>query len=130
MPVERTDLRCQAALGLSMAQAFSSKKSTARIADARKSHRKQAVQTGKVAYRGNSHSFNCTIRDISEAGARIGLSECHFLPKDFFLIDTRNRIIHEARVVWVAYSQRGVRFLRSYPIDQRLPPELEFLKRL
>ena len=85
--------------------------------------------TGKVVYQRGVHAFNCTIRDISATGARIAFSETHIVPNQFFLIDTQARRVHDAKVVWVAYSQRGLRFVQSYDIDQRLPPNLEFLKR-
>lgn len=98
-------------------------------AEGRKSERRQSALTGKIVYQRGIHAFSCTIRDISATGARIAFAEAHIVPNQFYLIDSRSRVVHDVKVVWVAYSQRGVRFMHSYAIDQRLPPNMEFLKR-
>ena len=101
-----------------------------RTSDGRKSFRNNATRTGKIVYRGSTAAFNCIIRDISKSGARISLSESNVHSNQFYLVDLDERIVHEAKVVWMAYSQRGLRFIQSYPIDQRMPPHLEFARRL
>ncbi len=102
-------------------------KTPPRIVEKRKSRRRQAAATGKIVC--EASSFNCMIRDISEAGASIRVSESQALPKQFFLVDLQSRRIYEAVVVWVAYAQRGLRFVRSYDGHDRLPPHLESVKR-
>jgi PilZ domain-containing protein len=105
-------------------------KKPSRSFEGRRSRRRQTIMTGKIACRGSTLAFNCTIRDISETGARLGVSESHALPARFFLFDTKDHHVHDAIVVWVAYGQRGVRFTASYSLDHAMPPELDFLKRL
>ena len=107
---------------------FSSKK-PARIIESRKSGRRQAHATGKIVCQGNASAFNCTIRDISPTGASIRLSESQVLPKRFFLVELQSRVIYDAEVVWVAYAQRGLRFIHSSDVQDKLPAHVESVKR-
>jgi hypothetical protein len=107
---------------------FSSKKSP-RIVEGRKSRRARASAPGKIVCEGNASAFNCTIHDLSASGASIRLPESRVLSKRFHLIDMQSRFIYEAEVVWVAYSQRGLRFVQSYDSHTKLPPHLESVKR-
>src|SRR6185437_9325996 len=73
---------------------------------------------------------DCTIRDLSDTGARIDLLESHILPKYFVLIDLRNGNAYEAELKWRTRFQIGISFVRSFALDGPLSPENLYLKRL
>lgn len=96
----------------------------------RRAARKQVLLSGKIAYAGGAYNFNCTIRDISETGARVAISRGQGIPNSVYLIDLRSRVAHDARVVWQRSPLFGLTFLTTYPLAQPLEPHLEFLRRL
>jgi len=107
---------------------FSSKKPH-RIVESRKSRRRPANMTAKIVSAQNSDVINCKIQDISETGASIRVSESSVIPTRFFLILAHTRFIYEAEVVWVAYAQRGLRFIQAYESTDRVPSWLENWRR-
>jgi hypothetical protein len=97
----------------------------------RKPPRKDAFLSGVlVDIDGKGSSSDCVIRDITARGASISL--CKTLPTgaQTILLDTGNRAAHFARVVWSNAGRCGLLFVRSYPMNQALPPRLAFLWRL
>jgi hypothetical protein len=76
------------------------------------------------------YSVDCAIRDISEGGAKLTLKERQFLPVDLFLIVIRNAVVHEAKIVWLKYPARGVRFLSTHSFADALPQRLQYLRRI
>lgn len=103
---------------------------SSRDADKRQSARKKSILRGKIAYDNGARSFDCTIRDISDTGARIDLPLDHIVPKNFVLIDMRNGNAFEAEVKWRTRSQIGMTFARSFTLDGPLSPENRYLKHL
>ena len=101
-----------------------------RAGQPRREDRKRTVLPGKVVYNHGAFSFDCTIRNLSAVGARIDVPPVQIAPSHFHLIDLKNGMVHDAEVMWIASSQRGLRFIRSYPIEGVLPPGREFLKRM
>ena len=97
----------------------------------RKPPRKDAFLSGiLVDVDGKGSPSDCVIRDITARGASISL--CKTLPTgaQTILLDTGNHVAHFARVVWSNAGRCGLLFVRSYPMDQALPPRLAFLWRL
>jgi len=107
---------------------FSSKKSP-RIVESRKSRRRPADLTAKIVSTQSPSAVSCKIQDISESGASIRVSESHVLPKRFYIVLSHTGMIYEAEVVWVAYAQRGLRFIGAYTSADKVPPWLEPYRR-
>jgi hypothetical protein len=78
----------------------------------------------------NLYTLDCTIRDISQGGARITLGNHQPLPLELYLIVVRNCAAHQVELVWRRYPARGLKFLKTYALDAALPDELKFLQRL
>jgi hypothetical protein len=57
------------------------------IAERRPKTRKRVLLTGIIAYGEGAHSFHCTIRTLSETGARLAVTGSMLLPADFYLIN-------------------------------------------
>jgi hypothetical protein len=99
-------------------------------AERRPKGRKRVLLTGIVAYAHGAHSFHCTIRNLSETGARLGLGDNTQFPSDFHLINIRDRIVYDAKLVWNKGSEIGVTFKAATPLDAITDPALAFLRKL
>jgi hypothetical protein len=100
------------------------------LVERRPKPRKRVVFGGHVSYSDGAYHFGCTIRDLSETGARISLKPGQPMPSSVHLIDTRNRVVHESKVVWNNGREAGLRFLNSFAISAISDPKLLYLKRL
>ncbi|HEX3486259.1 MAG TPA: PilZ domain-containing protein [Micropepsaceae bacterium] len=101
-----------------------------RVVEGRRSPRKRTLLGGKVIYGDDNRVRDCTIRDISQKGARIALAQGEIIPTSVFLLDRRNATVHEAKVTWIKAPNFGLRFVNSYSLDSELPPELQHIKRI
>jgi hypothetical protein len=105
-------------------------KASSQVAEKRKSPRKKAILRGKMVSERGAQSIDCTIRDISDTGARIDLAADQIVPAHFVLIDMRNGNAYEAEVKWRMRSQIGMSFVRCISLDGPLSPENRYLKHL
>ncbi len=98
--------------------------------------RKRTCLNGKLVYSEDASlpdgafTLDCTVRDISEGGAKVVLSRRQLLPADLFLIVVKYGVAHWAKVVWLEFPARGLKFSRTYRLSEPLPDELEFLRKL
>ena len=98
--------------------------------------RRRTCLKGVLAYRVNASTaedfftLDCSIRDISEGGARIILSQREPLPQTLYLIIAKYCIAYRAELVWMTYPARGLRFFRVYPMNLALPEEARFLRKI
>jgi hypothetical protein len=99
-------------------------------AERRPKTRKPVLLTGIIAYAEGAHSFDCTLRNVSETGARIGVGKNVTVPSDFHLINMRDRVAYDAKLVWNKGSEIGVTFKNATPLAAIRDPALAFLKRL
>ena len=100
------------------------------IAERRPKTRKRVLLTGIIAYGEGAHSFHCTIRNLSESGARLAVANSMLFPSDFYLINIRDRVAYDAKLVWNKSSEIGVTFKATIPLASIADPALAFLKRL
>lgn len=98
------------------------------LANRRPGVRKRSFLGCTVVYGDGAHSFACVIRDIAPTGARIGFEAGHSMPSSFWLINSRDRTAHKAKIAWSTAKEAGVEFESSIPLHQ-LPAELGYLKR-
>jgi hypothetical protein len=97
--------------------------------------RKRTLLNGKLVYGDGmtaptAYTLDCTIRDISEGGARIVLDKTQFLPSNVYLIVIKYCVAYRARLVWLDYPARGLHFLETHSMNAALPDELKFLRKL
>lgn len=98
-------------------------------ASGRKSPRKKVLIRARMLWHEGAHSIDCTICDISAAGAGVRLAAARDLPSRVFLIVLQDGVAHDAEVRWQARCNAGVRFLRSFSLDRQVPDDMAFLKR-
>lgn len=99
-------------------------------AERRPKARKRLLLTGVVVSTDGQRSFDCTIRDLSETGARIVAAKGAKLPANFYLINMRDRVAYEARPVRNAGSEAGIAFKAILPLSTLTDPAKAFLKRI
>jgi len=90
--------------------------------------RRRALLAGLVVHSAGRFSFPCTIRDISQSGARIVFAAGSALPSQIEVINRSNGIVYHCDVIWTTTIAAGVRFTATYDMKE-LPPELDFLRR-
>jgi hypothetical protein len=100
------------------------------FADRRASRRKKSLLAGKIVYESGARTCDCTIRDISETGARVEIPVGQILPKNLFLIEVRGGLAYDCEVKWRTPSAIGLQFLRVWPLAGELPEECRYLKQL
>lgn len=78
--------------------------------DKRGGPRQRVLKSGKIVFAGGSFTIDCTIRNISETGARLQVPLTVAIPDRFTLVDVHARTRREARVAWRKNDLIGVRF--------------------
>jgi hypothetical protein len=67
-----------------------------------------------VAIGDNSPAKSCMVADVSETGARLELETSDDLPKEFWLLLSRDgKVRRRCEVVWQAGDQVGARYMTS-----------------
>lgn len=96
----------------------------------RPANRKPVLLTGIIAFDGGQRSFDCTIRDLSESGAKVIAAKGAQFPPQFYLINIRDRVAYEAKVARGDGLEAGVVFQKTLPLSGISDPALGFLKRM
>ena len=78
--------------------------------DKRKVPRRRVLKEGKIVYADGLRVFDCTIRDISENGARLLIANTVGLPDKFQLFEKSSGLLYSASVVWRQANAIGVQF--------------------
>jgi len=95
----------------------------------RGARRQRTLLAGKLVFGDGAYTSNCAIREISETGARIKMRNTDFFANDVYLIDIKNGVAYEARVVWRKVFEFGVQLNARYDLTN-LPNELAYLRRI
>jgi hypothetical protein len=88
------------------------------------------VWRGRGVHFGGGYNFACTIRDLSDTGARIAVRGAPIIPSRFHLINVTSRTAHEVQVAWNDGKQLGLQFVNSFSLDQIPEPGLNYLRGL
>jgi hypothetical protein len=96
----------------------------------RPKQRKRVLLSGIVAYSAGARSFPCSIRNLTESGARITLPVNLAVPSNVYLINLRERIAHEAKIVWTNGAEAGLSFVGSVALADVTDPKLAYLEKL
>lgn len=86
----------------------------------RQSPRIRVVRSGKVVYLNLLSVIDCTVRDISEGGARLACHQAGFLPEEFLLVFLTARTMRQVRVIWRRLNEIGVQYLSDAEDASRL----------
>jgi hypothetical protein len=92
--------------------------------------RRRTLLSGKLVYGDGDFTVDCAIRDISEGGAKIVLTRHQSLPAELHLIVAKYCVVYHAKIMWVSFPARGLKFEHAYPLGDELPRDLHYLYRL
>ena len=92
--------------------------------------RRRTLTGGKIVYGDGAYTYDCTIREISTSGARIGIAGGIVIPRAFFLIDQKRGTAFEAVLVWRNGTQAGLKFRAAHDLVHLADPQLRFLRDL
>ena len=99
-------------------------------AERRPKPRSRVLLSGLVVYGDGAYSFDCSFRNLSETGARVVVGKNMQFPKDFFLINIRDRVAYDSTVVWNKGGEVGVAFKAKVALSAVTDPSLAYLKKL
>jgi hypothetical protein len=97
----------------------------AAMIEKRATPRHRVFKRGTIAFGGGA--IDCTVRNLSETGARIEVACQVGLPPSFMLVIETDRFIRRCRSVWSADQRIGVAFEQSagaHPDGRRPPSDL------
>ena len=100
------------------------------VAERRPKRRREVLLPGLLACDGGKQVLHCTIRDLSESGARIVLTRQPQFPAALYLINLRDRTAHQANVTWCGAAEAGLAFSKSFALNGITDPALGFLRRI
>lgn len=96
--------------------------------------RRQHVRTptnlqGKLSFGHASFAIDCLILDLSEAGAHVRVQNDQTVPESVILVRLRDRIAHEATVVWRRdRGTIGLKFESAHNLEEAKTPGLRTLR--
>lgn len=76
----------------------------------RKTARRRVLKEGKIIFADGMRVIDCTIRDMSDAGARLLIANTVGVPETFHLFEKSSGMIYPATVIWRQPSVIGVKF--------------------
>lgn len=92
--------------------------------------RQRALLSGKFVFEHPSMTVDCTIRDLTEFGARVVVGQGVVVPRRGWLINVRDGSAHESIVVWRAGGLLGVSFHETINVRVAIPAPHGHLHRL
>lgn len=100
------------------------------IVDRRPTVRQRVSFPGLIVYANGAQTCDCTFRNLSPGGACIVKMHLLQIPDHFTLINIRDGIAYESRVVWNKARQFGVKFESVVSLAANTDPAFQGLKRL
>jgi hypothetical protein len=95
----------------------------------RPKRRNRVLLRGIISFANGAHSFNCSIRDITDTGACVVIPDQN-IPSRLYLINIRDRLVYDAHVIWNSGVEIGVTFNKTIPIDEIVDPAKSYLRYL
>lgn len=78
--------------------------------DKRIAARRKVLKTAKIISFDKSTVLTCTIRDLSETGAKLAVEVSSAIPKEFYFYQLSDNSIRDAKLAWRKAGQVGVNF--------------------
>lgn len=85
-------------------------KSNTALIDRKPSPRPRVLLRGLIVYGEGSFTCDCVFRNLTANGARIQVDQLFQISPRFYLINIRDGVAYDARVVWNKGLQIGVKF--------------------
>ena len=99
-------------------------------AEQRAAARQRVFLAGRLVYGDGDLTVDCSIRDLSQVGARVKLSGSVALPSIVHLIEIRTGQAFECEVAWRRLPEVGLRFTKIHDLVNAPAGELKMLRRV
>jgi len=76
----------------------------------RKTPRRRVLKEGKIVFADGMRVIDCTIRDMSDGGARLLIASTLGVPERFQLYQKSSGLLYPASIIWRQANAIGVRF--------------------
>lgn len=96
----------------------------------RPASRRRVLLPGLIVYGHGAFTQDCKFRNLSDAGARLLVSNVLQLPSRFHVINIRDGVAYDARSVWNSGSEIGIKIDSVVPFSQKPSPLNRRLKEL
>ena len=101
------------------------------LTERRSEPRRRTHDAGKLAFGYGTAGLDCTILDLSHAGAHVQTTlDTASLPKTLFLVHLQNRIAWEAKVVWCDDDRLGLQFILMHDLSRPATAELKAMSQM
>lgn len=81
--------------------------------DQRASKRQRTILDGRIVFNNRFSLIECTVRDLSDTGARIAFSHPITIPQEFEIEVPNKRLSRWARVMWSNGKEYGITFAEA-----------------
>lgn len=77
----------------------------------RRSERHRSLKAGRIVFGNLSISYDVTIRNMSETGARLQVDANANVPGEFYFIITADHLVARSNLVWRTPKEIGIHYL-------------------
>jgi hypothetical protein len=99
-----------------------------RPVERRRNQRQRALLTGKLATDQASITIDCVIRNLSAEGALVETPSPHLIPNELHLLQVREGIAWDARVIWRRGNKVGLELLERHDLRETTARQLKALR--
>lgn len=92
--------------------------------------RRRVLLPGLIVYANGTQTCDCTLRDLTPGGTRIVVRHLLQLPQHFHLINIRDGVAYNARLVWTKGQEMGVGFEAVISLSGSADLAVERLRKL
>lgn len=100
------------------------------IVDRRNCTRKRVLQGGLIVSRDGTQTWDCSIKDVTELGAKIRIPEGQVIPERCILVNLKEGMAYQVIVQWIHLPLAGLRCLETYRLQDLSDSKLMFVRRL
>jgi hypothetical protein len=99
-------------------------------ADQRTAARRRVLLGAKVVEPNGTFSTNCTIRNVTDAGAGLRIPASVPVGDSVYLIELRSGVTHQVKVAWRRDAEIGVSYEKEVQLEASADPHVRMLHRL
>ena len=99
-----------------------------RPVERRRNQRQRALLTGKLATDQANITIDCVIRNLSPEGALVETPSPHLIPSELHLLQVREGIAWDAKVIWRRGSRVGLELLERHDLRETTARQLKALR--
>ena len=96
----------------------------------RRGARHRALLAAKMATEDASLTIDCVIRNISDTGALVETTSPQLLPADLHLVQLKDGVVWDAKVVWRRGHQVGLELGARHDLRETTDKQLKALRRI